>query len=128
MFLINLYSDLGGLSFYEDATGKYVVGADSVPKKLGSEEFTVTHTISFDTYDQGGTNHATSVRFYKNKFTKKMTASVSGYAKIYVDGRDVGTSFTITNSDSYQYIELRGYSPSWSNSGKGNVTIIYGNS
>ena len=26
----------GGLSFYEDATGKYVVGADSVPKKLGS--------------------------------------------------------------------------------------------
>lgn len=26
----------GGLRFYEDATGKYVVGADSVPKKLGS--------------------------------------------------------------------------------------------
>lgn len=29
-------SDLGGLSFYEDSSGKYVVGADSVPKKLGS--------------------------------------------------------------------------------------------
>lgn len=27
---------LGGLRFYEDSTGKYVVGADSVPKKLGS--------------------------------------------------------------------------------------------
>lgn len=35
-FIINLYSDLGGLSFYEDSSGKYVVGADSVPKKLGS--------------------------------------------------------------------------------------------
>lgn len=31
-----LNSDLGGLSFFEDTTGKYVVGADSVPKKLGS--------------------------------------------------------------------------------------------
>lgn len=31
-----LNSDLGGLSFFEDSTGKYVVGADSVPKKLGS--------------------------------------------------------------------------------------------
>ena len=31
-----LNSDLGGLSFYEDSSGKYVVGADSVPKKLGS--------------------------------------------------------------------------------------------
>ena len=27
---------LGGMRFYEDSTGKYVVGADSVPKKLGS--------------------------------------------------------------------------------------------
>lgn len=29
---IVLNSDLGGLSFFEDSTGKYVVGADSVPK------------------------------------------------------------------------------------------------
>ena len=27
---------LGGLTFYEDSNGKWVVGADSVPKKLGS--------------------------------------------------------------------------------------------
>ena len=33
-----LNSNLGGLSFYEDNTGKYVVGADSVPKKLGNFE------------------------------------------------------------------------------------------
>lgn len=32
-----VYSSLGGLNFYEDESGnKYVVGADSVPKKLGS--------------------------------------------------------------------------------------------
>lgn len=31
-----LNDKLGGMRFYEDATGKYVVGADSVPKKLGN--------------------------------------------------------------------------------------------
>lgn len=35
--LVNsINSRLGGLRFYEDSTGKYVVGADSVPKKLGN--------------------------------------------------------------------------------------------
>ena len=35
--LVNSINDkLGGMRFYEDSTGKYVVGADSVPKKLGS--------------------------------------------------------------------------------------------
>lgn len=34
--LNQINSNLGGLSFYEDSSGKYVVGADSVPKKLGS--------------------------------------------------------------------------------------------
>ena len=39
MAIFNMYSNLGGLSFYEDADGnKYAVGADSVPKKLGSCE------------------------------------------------------------------------------------------
>lgn len=37
-----LNNNLGGLSFYEDATGKYVVGADSVPKKLGSGNYRIT--------------------------------------------------------------------------------------
>ena len=36
-----LNSNLGGLSFYEDATGKYVVGADSVPKKLVRPELKI---------------------------------------------------------------------------------------
>lgn len=35
--LVNSINDrLGGLRFYEDSNGKWVVGADSVPKKLGS--------------------------------------------------------------------------------------------
>lgn len=33
--LNTVINNLGGLRFYEDSTGKYVVGADSVPKKLG---------------------------------------------------------------------------------------------
>ncbi len=32
----NINNRLGGLRFYEDSNGKWVVGADSVPKKLGS--------------------------------------------------------------------------------------------
>ena len=34
--IASINSRLGGLSFYEDSNGKWVVGADSVPKKLGS--------------------------------------------------------------------------------------------
>lgn len=34
-------NNLGGLRFYEDSTGKYVVGADSVPKKLGKSPITI---------------------------------------------------------------------------------------
>ena len=35
--LVNSINDrLGEMRFYEDSTGKYVIGADSVPKKLGS--------------------------------------------------------------------------------------------
>lgn len=40
--LVNSINDrLGGMRFYEDSTGKYVVGADSVPKKLGSAELDI---------------------------------------------------------------------------------------
>lgn len=48
---------LGGLRFYEDSTGKYVVGADSVPKKLGSGLEYVTCIIKTKTRDisVGGT-------------------------------------------------------------------------
>lgn len=43
-------SNLGGLSFYEDANGnKYAVGADSVPKKLGSGKI-VLKDISLSAY------------------------------------------------------------------------------
>lgn len=46
--------NLGGLHFYEDTTGKYVVGADSVPKKLGElvrRTINVTQELNAD----GGT-------------------------------------------------------------------------
>lgn len=42
-------NNLGGLSFYEDASGKYVVGADSVPKKLGSLEVNIPFSLNTGT-------------------------------------------------------------------------------
>ena len=48
-----LNSDLGGLSFFEDSTGKYVVGADSVPKKLGSMQGEAVYTNATTTSKRG---------------------------------------------------------------------------
>lgn len=59
-----LINNLGGLSFYEDNSGnKYVVGADSVPKKLGDCNFEITITAAYD--------NATSDGLYSKKFTYK---------------------------------------------------------
>ena len=53
-----LNNNLGGLSFYEDTNGnKYVVGADAVPKKLGSSvaNFTISATVTVSAcYAVGG--------------------------------------------------------------------------
>lgn len=52
---------LGGLNFYEDEDGtKYVVGADSVPKKLDSEKSVkLTVTLSTLFYQTGNTRSTT---------------------------------------------------------------------
>ena len=46
----NINNRLGGLRFYEDSNGKWVVGADSVPKKLGSglEDVKITDSGNFN--------------------------------------------------------------------------------
>ena len=66
-----LNQNLGGLSFYEDETGKYVVGADSVPKKLGGEvkliSSNVTGTVSLDL--KNVTNTYTNLKSYNFIFT-----------------------------------------------------------
>lgn len=49
-------NDLGGLKFYENETGKYVVGADSVPKKLGDSISKIT--VNF--YYKGTGNYPTN--------------------------------------------------------------------
>lgn len=50
-----LNSNLGGMSFYEDENGnKYVVGADSVPKKLGECDFKITIRAAYDNTDSDG--------------------------------------------------------------------------
>ena len=47
---------LGGLRFYEDSNGKWVVGADSVPKKLGNmysiKKIILTEEITASKYDR----------------------------------------------------------------------------
>ena len=62
--LNQLNGNLGGLSFYEDEDGnKYVVGADSVPKKLGSCDFEITVIATYDNSISDG--------LYQKKFTYK---------------------------------------------------------
>lgn len=67
---------LGGLRFYEDSNGKWVVGADSVPKKLGSGGLEDIENITNDT-------------FVGNKQT--WTATVDG-TYIMVSGRTLAGS------------------------------------
>ncbi|MFQ9637758.1 MAG: hypothetical protein ACLR0F_14035 [Eisenbergiella sp.] len=57
-----LNSDLGGLSFYEDATGKYVMGADSVPKKLGKNPIVMPELWAY----VGGANRQCQVAYKFN--------------------------------------------------------------
>lgn len=71
-----LNNNLGGLSFYEDASGKYVVGADSVPKKLGSA------TIKSQTLSSGrlGTSG------YTHTFVFDKLSKVSGITSVSAMG------------------------------------------
>lgn len=96
-------------------------------KKWDSVDFTISHNINFDIFDEGGKNHTTIVRFNKNEFTKNMVATASGYVYIYVDGINKGTgTVTISNQDNYKYIEFRGYSTGWSAIGTGTIANTYG--
>lgn len=59
-----VYSSFGGLKFYEDENGnKYVVGADSVPKKLGECDFKIKIRAAY-----GGTSDD---GLYDKEFTYK---------------------------------------------------------
>ncbi len=69
-------NNLGGLSFYEDASGKYVVGADSVPKKLGSATIK-SQTLSSGRLGTSGYTHT----FVFNKLSK-----VSGITSVSAMG------------------------------------------
>lgn len=69
----NINTNLGGLKFYEDSDGnKYVVGADSVPKKLGSVEL---NQVSVYAYNGGAESTGTSI-------VKSITVSKGSYLVI----------------------------------------------
>lgn len=96
-------TSLGGLSFYEDSTGKYVVGADAVPKKLGSNsarfvtEVTknTSNAISIDCTGVEGWQSFTSKDFLLTDITTRMHiyggSSTSG-------NRDIVTTFDYDNT------------------------------
>jgi hypothetical protein len=96
-----LSDSLGGLRFYEDATGKYVVGADSVPKKLGNEhDFCILYVNTMSTTSVAiptgkadevlkitkDANGIFSIDGTKIKTTKKCTLYVTGNLAAYSTG------------------------------------------
>ena len=121
-FIINLYSDLGGLSFYEDNTGKYVVGADSVPKKLGSDLKTQTKSA---TYPMAGVNGEQTVDF------SVVFDGISGYKLAYAGIQQLNTYIS---NGTIKYVEftsqrISGNTVTWSvhtqrGTGGGNNTCV----
>ena len=95
----NLNQDLGGLSFYEDETGKYVIGADSVPKKLGSDVkvYAITQTTN------GSLN---------------ISSDFADYANITADNINIGITggwtehtYTSATGHTYVYAQIVSYDP-----------------
>lgn len=82
IFEVNdINSNFGGLSFYEDETGsKYVVGADSVPKKLGNVGYGYVAAIISGTnssiYETERTAESTGIMHY-TVFNTSATAKLS---------------------------------------------------
>ncbi|MSS91382.1 hypothetical protein FYJ45_25045 [Eisenbergiella tayi] len=94
-----LNQNLGGLSFYEDETGKYVIGADSVPKKLGSDVkvYAITQTTN------GSLN---------------ISSDFADYANITADNINIGITggwtehtYTSATGHTYVYAQIVSYDP-----------------
>lgn len=117
-----LNSDLGGLSFYEDNTGKYVMGADSVPKKLGSDLKIQTKSA---TYPMAGVNGEQTVDF------SVVFDGISGYKLAYAGIQQLNTYIS---NGTIKYVEftsqrISGNTVTWSvhtqrGTGGGNNTCV----
>lgn len=93
----HLNSNLGGLSFYEDESGdKYVVGADSVPKKLGEQEILIEY---FNSYNATITGTVATHTFDISKKGYNPVAAGITYCQVYtVGGCNTGTTLTLSES------------------------------
>ncbi len=69
----NVNKRLGGLRFYEDSNGKWVVGADSVPKKLGEDINVLDDIIGNGGIIELGTRNS------KNAITTPYEINISQY-------------------------------------------------
>ncbi len=82
-------SNLGGLKFYENETGKYVVGADSVPKKLGDSISKITVNFYYKgtgNYPTNGTGTAIYTKDSNGAWTKSGTWTDGQYCYAGLQG------------------------------------------
>lgn len=116
------------MSFYEDETGKYVVGADSVPKKLGSLHIK-GHLKAGRTRGGGGTGELTYYGIPKGSLIKISNLSLPNGSNnniifyVNVNGQSVLTtngSYFIESDDSILIIYMYIYLSEEGNSGYGN--------
>ena len=82
------------MSFYENDTGKYVVGADSVPKKLGSEPKIQS---KYAVYPMAGVNSEQTVDF------SITFDGISGYKLAYVGIQQLNTYIS---NGTIKYVEF----------------------
>ncbi|WP_455614874.1 hypothetical protein [Eisenbergiella sp.] len=82
------------MSFYENETGKYVVGADSVPKKLGSEPKVQS---KYAVYPMAGVNSEQTVDF------SITFDGISGYKLAYVGIQQLNTYIS---NGTIKYVEF----------------------
>lgn len=113
----SLNSNLGGITFYEDADGnKYAVGADSVPKKLGSPTPDMYLWLSSpvdikalmpDIYDKLTVNDfmvgagVSTAQFYISGGYADRTTSTQVTPQISYSNSDGILRFSVNSSESY---------------------------
>lgn len=93
-----LNNDLGGLSFYEDSDGnKYVVGADAVPKKLGSG-VDISKALYFNA--KGGDSSAASKTISKSTDQldkgKYLIVAIINWTSNGITGGGLPANFTVS--------------------------------
>ena len=126
----HINSNMGGCQFEQEGNDFYIVGADSVRKKLGNASDCITiNGISFNhTFKEGGgdggTTGSTYIELNLTPFSTVKIGSISNYT-VKIDGANVssGATIDVTNkskmtiqSSVNHYTYVNNSSASWSGS------------